>query len=194
MHAVLLLGADANLEVRDADDRLVQDTDARDGDSLPVQKRAGSLSSDEALAEQRRVDDSEHGLPVRNERQRDRAQGAIPREVDRAVDRVKNPLGLGELFVATELLTQERDCRSRVGERRPDRRLDLQVDAGRKIAIALGDKRSNVSTPLPEDPRTDLDSVFGREQEFVFRWVRGLSARGPHEAIPMFLGLPASMW
>jgi hypothetical protein len=74
-------------------------------------------------------------------------------------------LGIGELPVATALLAQERDRRCGFGQRGPDRRLDLQIDAGRKVAVALGNERTDMSTTLPEDPRTDVDGVFGGEEQ-----------------------------
>jgi hypothetical protein len=44
-----------------------------------------------------------------------------------------------------------------------------------------------VSTTLPEDPRTDVHSVFGGEEQFEFRRDHLLRLRGAHQALPVVL-------
>jgi hypothetical protein len=65
---VLLLRSDTDLEVRQADHRLVHVARIIDGDPCAVEIGAVAAAGDEALAEQRRVDDSEHRLAARHER------------------------------------------------------------------------------------------------------------------------------
>ena len=52
-----------------------------------------------------------------------------------------------------------------VGKRRLDRRLDLQIDVGGEVSVSLGDQRTDVRPALPQDPRADVDRLLGGKQQ-----------------------------
>ena len=165
MYPVFVFCPSTHLEVTEPDDCLLQNADFCDCDRVPVQIRTGSLLGDEPLAQQRRLDDAQHRLTFNEQRQRNRAKGAVPCEVDRAIDRVKHPSRLARALLPTLLFAQERDAGRGLGKRGSDRRLDMQIDIGRKIAVSLADQRTDVGTPLPQNPSADVNGVLGGEKK-----------------------------
>jgi hypothetical protein len=89
------------------------------------------------VVQEREGRDAKDGLVIMDEGEGYRAQWAAVDKIDRAVDRVEHPIGVlvagGSLFLA-----QETDVGIPVEQQVPDEALDVQVDIGHDVAIALG--------------------------------------------------------
>ncbi len=164
MHPVLLVGPDADLEVRDADDRLSDGLHGRDADPLTVQVRPGALLSHEVLVEERRVDDPEDRLTSGYQREGYGTERALSGEVDRAVDRIKDPSRVDEIHGSALFLAEERDVRRRIREVPFDCDFDLEIDVGREVAIARWYERPDVRPTASENVRAKFDGVLRLEE------------------------------
>jgi hypothetical protein len=52
-----------------------------------------------------------------------------------------------------------------LGERGSDRRLDLDINIGRKVAISLGDQPADMRAAPTQDPSADLNGALSRKEK-----------------------------
>ena len=104
-----------------------------------------------SLAQERQVDDSKDRAPVADECQRYGTQRAVVGVVDRAVDRIQDPLFSARVeAVAGLLLTEETDSGGRAFQLGTDNGLDLEIDGGREVTVALGEDRADLAPALAQ--------------------------------------------